>query len=457
MKRAWTQGLRIIGYTFAALVAVGLSGVLGLASSSGLIMAPAPTSVVAPIVSQPGPTYDAGKPTVAVLLGNTQTEATDFLAPYAMFSESGAYNVYAVAETREPRTLAGGVDVLPQRSFAELAALLPSHPDIIVVPAMTEVGSPQNAPVLDWLRQHGQGQTLLFSWCVGAEVLAESGLIDGKTVTTHWGQIDAFERAYPQVHWQRGERYIDTGTLLTTGGITAGVDATLHLLARRNGQAVADTVAQALHYPLSPFVTDPHMTQYTYGLADSPLLLNAAFNWPKRRAGVWLYDGVGELDLAAVVDVYAISSAYRVDTLAAGPAVVAQHGLQILPRWQAPELPPVQRLLVPGGDGAEQAAAHLPAGLRGDGVPVTILQRSQAPTYAFTLALQDLAQTHNVTTAVAVARRLEVRSPLQLAGPRWPLHLLIIPLLAGLGGAIALAGLARLGRRAVGLIRHNLR
>jgi putative intracellular protease/amidase len=457
MKRAWTQGLWIIGYTFSALIAIGLSGVIGLVGSSGLIMASAPAALSAPIVPQSVPPYDAGKPTVAVLLGNTQTEATDFLAPYAMFSESGAYNVYAVAETRELRTLAGGVDVLPQNSFAELAALLHNRPDIIVVPAMTDVGSPQNAPVLDWLRQNGQGQTLLFSWCVGAEVLAASGLIDGKTVTTHWGQIDGLERAYPKVHWQRGERYIDSGTLLTTGGITAGVDATLHLLARQNGQAVADTVAQALHYPLSPFVTDPHMAQYTGGLADSPLILNAAFNWPKRRAGVWLYDGVGELDLAAVVDVYAISSAYRVDTLAAGPAVVSQHGLRILPRWHTPKLPPMKRLLIPGGDGAEQAAARLPDGLRGGAVPVTLLQHNQAPTYAFTLALQDLAQTHNVATAVASARRLEVRSPLQLAGPQWPLHLLIIPLLAGLGGAIVFAGLAWLSRRAVGRVRHSLK
>ena len=159
-----------------------------------------------------------------------------------MFAESGAYNVYAVAETRELRTLTGGVDVVPQHSFAELAAVLHHEPNIIVVPAMLDTGSPQNVPVLDWLRKHGHAPTLLFSWCAGAEVLAASGLIDGKTVTTNWGDIDRYERAYPAVHWRRGERYIDSGTLLTTGGITAGVDATLHLLARLNGQDIADKV-----------------------------------------------------------------------------------------------------------------------------------------------------------------------------------------------------------------------
>lgn len=135
--------------------------------------------------------------------------------------------------------------------------------------------------------------------------------------------------------------------------------------------------------------------------------------------------------------------------------MVSQHGLRILPRWQAPTLPPVTRLLIPGGEGAEQAAARLPDELRGDGVPLTILQQSQPPTYAFTLALQDLARTHNVATAVASIRRLEVRIPLQLVGPRWPLQLVIIPLLTGLCGVLALAGLTWLSRRAVGRLRHS--
>src|SRR5919202_6460769 len=196
------------------------------------------------------------------------------VSPYAMFAASGAYNVYAVAESRAVRTLAGGVDVVPQFSFSELAAQLHRSPDIIVVPAMTAIGSPENVAVLDWLRRNGHDQTLLFSWCAGAEVLAESGLIDGKTVTTHWGDINGFERAYPAVRWQRGQRYIDSGSLLTTGGITGGVDATLHLLARRNRPDVADKVAQGVHYPASPFVTNPHMPQYTLKLVDSTIVLN---------------------------------------------------------------------------------------------------------------------------------------------------------------------------------------
>jgi putative intracellular protease/amidase len=455
MKKALKKTAWITGYTPSTLGAIALAAFIGFTNSAQRMISPAPAGLAATVVPLPAPRYDPSKPTVAILLSNTQTEASDFLMPYAMFVESGAYNVYAVAETRGLRTLTGSVDVVPQHSFAELTALLHHSPDIILVPAMLDIGSPQNAPVLDWLRQNGQGQTLLFSWCAGAEVLAASGLIDGKTVTTHWGDIDGYERAYPAVHWQRGERYIDSGTLLTTGGITSGVDATLHLLARRNGQAVADKVALALHYPASPFLDNPHMEQYTVQPADSIILFNLAFTWPKRQTGVWLYDGIGEVDLAAVDDVYLMSSTNQTYTVSDTPAVVSRHGLQIVPRWQASNLPTMDRLLVPGGDGAEQAAARLPDGLGGGGVPVTILQDDQTPAYAFTTALQELAHSHDVPSATFAAKRLEVRSPLQLVGTQWPLHLLIIPVLAGLGGAIAFGSLAWFIRRAVALAQRN--
>jgi transcriptional regulator GlxA family with amidase domain len=448
----------IIGYTLAALLMVALVAFVGLIRSSGRIMAPASAARVATVAPAPAPGYDATKPTVAILLGNTPTEATDFLAPYAMFAASGAYNVYAVADSRAARTLAGGVEVVPQLSFAELAARLGQSPDIVVVPAILHIGSPENAPVLDWLRGQDRERTTLFSWCAGAEVLAASGLIDGETVTTHWGDIAKLERAYPAVTWRRGVRYVDGGNLLTTGGITAGVDATLHLLATRNGQAVADKVADALHYPASPFVDHPELArQYTFGPVDSVVYLNHAFTWPRQQAAVWLYDGVGEVDLAAAIEVYQLTAAYQTTTAAATAAVVTQHGLQLVPRGQAGELPTLDRVLVPGGDGATGAAAQLTDTLAGTGVRMTLLQDDRTPTYAFTLALQDLAATRGVLTAEYAARQLEVRSPLHLAGPRWPLHLLTIPALAALGGGAAFWTLSWLGSRAAEIVRRNRR
>src|SRR5688500_14620350 len=90
------------------------------------------------------PRHDPDKPTAVVLLGNQGSEVTDVLAPYEVLSGSGAFNVYAAAPEREVLTLSGGLDVLPQLSLAGLDRRLGGqHPDVIVVPAMPDVGSPE--------------------------------------------------------------------------------------------------------------------------------------------------------------------------------------------------------------------------------------------------------------------------------------------------------------------------
>jgi hypothetical protein len=88
------------------------------------------------------PGHDPDKPTAVVLLSNQGSEVTDVLAPYEVLSESGAFNVYTAAPDQEPVTLSGGLDVLPQLTLAKLDRRLGGEdPDVIVVPAMPDVGS----------------------------------------------------------------------------------------------------------------------------------------------------------------------------------------------------------------------------------------------------------------------------------------------------------------------------
>ena len=92
-----------------------------------------------------------------VLLSNQGAEVTDVLAPYEVFSESGAFNVYAAAPERKAVTLSGGLDILPQLSLSELDRRLGGEdPDVIVVPEMSDIGSPGHRPVAEWLREHAE-------------------------------------------------------------------------------------------------------------------------------------------------------------------------------------------------------------------------------------------------------------------------------------------------------------
>jgi len=401
----------VVAYVLSFLIAVGALGYVGFTKSIERIES-TPKYADLSLPDRSVPLHDSQKPTIAVVLGNTATEATDFLGPYAMFSASGVYNVYAVASSRKLRTLAGGLDVVPHYTFEELAARLPDGPDIVVVPAMSNAGSLANAPVLVWIRQQAQQKKTLFAWCEGAEVLAASGVIDGKDVTTHWASIDRYAQTYTVVHWRRGERYIDSGSLITTAGLTSGIDATLHFLETRKSAAIAARVAHAFHIPKSPFVSDPHMSQYSFEATDSVFVLNLAFGWPRPRTGLTLYNGVDEFDLSAAIDVYeATDSLY---TIAATTSVVSRYGLQLVPRWYPKTVPRLDRVLLDG---------------------------DRSSRFAYHAAIEEYSRDHDMRTVAFAAKRLEIRSPLNLSGPAWPLRQTAVLVLSGFAGIGVLAGL----------------
>jgi protein-S-isoprenylcysteine O-methyltransferase Ste14/putative intracellular protease/amidase len=424
VARIRNTALWLTGCALAFGVSVALAGYIGFSKSMRIMTAPAPAALVSSAVPLPPPVHDPHKPTVAVLLGNTLSEPTDVLGPYAMFAESGKYNVYTVAASKTVRTLTGGLDLVPHLSFEDLARRLHGEPDIVVVPQIVDIRASINAPVVAWVRGQARGHALLFSWCTGAEVLAESGVIDGKAATAHWGDIDRLQRTYPRVHWQRGVRYVDGGTLLSTAGLTAGVDATLHLLARRHGAELATKVAEALHIPPSPFVENPECRQFEIGPADSIFLLNAGFHWPKPRLDLWLYNGVGELDLGSAADVYGVSAAYQIYTQSTAASVVSKHGIQFVPREQVHTSP-------------------LTVSLRSEGTPQ----------FAYIAAVEDLARRQDAWTARFAAKRLEIRTPLRIEGDSWFLGVVLAPPFIGCATLAFLFWLKRVvqTRRQIGL------
>jgi hypothetical protein len=108
-------------------------------------------------------------------------------------------------------------------------------------------------------------------------------------------------------------------------------------------------------------------------------------------------------------------------------------------------MPTADRVLVPGGEGVASAARDIPTAFLAGG-SATILEDS-APRYAFTTTLEHLAAIHDVVIAQQAARQLEVRLPLALVGPRWPVHALAVAALAAIAGAFALSTAVGLARR----------
>ncbi|NNN31111.1 DJ-1/PfpI family protein [Streptomyces sp. S3(2020)] len=101
---------------------------------------------------------------------------------------------------------------------------------------------------LEWLRTlHGRG-TVLASVCTGSLVLAAAGLLSGRPATTHRDHLDKLARIDPSIDVRRGPRYIDDGAVVTSAGVSAGIDMALHLVARYDGPEAADATRSGIQY-----------------------------------------------------------------------------------------------------------------------------------------------------------------------------------------------------------------
>jgi transcriptional regulator GlxA family with amidase domain len=388
------------------------------------------------------PAHDPSKPTVAVLLGADVTEITDALGPYEIFSRAHRYNVYMVAPERRPSLLTGGLRILPHLSLNELDARLGGHAAaVVVVPNIPNIKRAENQPLLGWMRSQAATGALMHSWCTGAMALAESGLLDGRRATAHWGDIRALEHAYPKVTWVRGVRWVEDEGLVASAGINSGIDASLRVLVRRDGDSVARRVAAELRYPNFRYAEDPAVTQLEIRPSDAVLFVNAAFRSARSRLGVALYEGVGELAISNVYDAYAATAAAEVYAVATDRGVVrTRFGATLLPSLATTQdsaaIRGLDRMVVTGEAQAAPRAVASAVTTLAPGLPATWIDSGTAR-YPLESVLEDLARTADLPSARFAERRLEYRSDnVELRGSVIPWNTLPVPLGAALLGAL---------------------
>jgi putative intracellular protease/amidase/YHS domain-containing protein len=177
-------------------------------------------------------------------------ELLDFAGPADVFSAAGAgraFRVYTVGATREPITSLGLVTMTPRYTFADCP-----RPDIIVVPGGNSGAVSNDKRVLDWLRQTSPKAEMTLSVCTGAFVLARAGLLDGKEATTHWGAVNRLREQFPKIKVHDDRRFVDNGKVVTAAGVSAGIDASLHVVDRLLGRTTAHETARYMEYNWQP-------------------------------------------------------------------------------------------------------------------------------------------------------------------------------------------------------------
>ncbi len=177
---------------------------------------------------------------VAILIFDG-VEIIDYTGPWEVFGAAD-FEVYTVAKTKAPITTAMGMTVIPQYTFADAP-----QPDVLVVPG-GGVRRAQDDTTLKWIRDTSPRTRHTMSVCNGAFTLAKAGLLDGLGATTTASNLERLRAAYPKVRVIDNRRYVDNGRIITTGGLSAGIDGALHVVARMLGDGVAQQVALEEEY-----------------------------------------------------------------------------------------------------------------------------------------------------------------------------------------------------------------
>jgi transcriptional regulator GlxA family with amidase domain len=208
------------------------------------------TAVVAPAADLKPPS--TGKIRVAFAISRGATMA-DFAGPWEVFQDVHVpgrgtgmddlmpFELYTVAESREPVAVSGGMKIVPDHTFDDAPV-----PDVIVVPAQR--GSER---LHAWLRAMYPQVDVLASVCVGSFQLARAGLLDGKEATTHPDFYEDLARSFPKVKLVRSDRsrWVQSDPVIATaGGVFSGIDLALHVVERYFGRAVAARTAKYMEY-----------------------------------------------------------------------------------------------------------------------------------------------------------------------------------------------------------------
>ncbi|HWA34892.1 MAG TPA: DJ-1/PfpI family protein [Cyclobacteriaceae bacterium] len=178
---------------------------------------------------------------VAIFLYNG-VELLDFAGPGEVFSAAG-FNVYTV-------TLDGG-NVLSQGFVtikAQYSMDTAPDPDIVVFPGGGSGPTSKNQKVLDWINARVRAGAVGMSVCTGASILANAGLLKGLNVTTWHGFIPRLQADHPDVKVLDNTRFVDSGNIITTAGVSAGIDGALHMVARIKGLDEANATARYMEY-----------------------------------------------------------------------------------------------------------------------------------------------------------------------------------------------------------------
>ena len=190
------------------------------------------------------------KKTVSIFLYN-DVEVLDFAGPLDVFllaNEHGdrkLFDVRTVAKTKDAVMAAyNGLSINPQYEISEV-----SETDILVIPGGNDIsGLLADSEITQWIKNVGDSADQVLSVCSGSLLLAKSGLLEGLKATTHHSDMQELISLAPNTEIKDGVKFVDNGKVVTSAGITTGIDMCLHVINKICGPDIAEKTTISLEY-----------------------------------------------------------------------------------------------------------------------------------------------------------------------------------------------------------------
>lgn len=201
------------------------------------------------------------RPFGIAILAFDDVEALDLAGPYEVFTTAArmaarheaagwagrsiaeGWQVACVARNLAPVRARAGLKVVPTRDFSDETPV-----DLLIVPGGVVDAAARCPDTLEWVRHASAQASLTASVCTGVFVLAAAGVVNTHRVTTHWEDLDDLRRQWPSLDVVDGVRWVEDGRVFSSAGISAGIDLSLHLVARLTCPELAERTARQMDY-----------------------------------------------------------------------------------------------------------------------------------------------------------------------------------------------------------------
>jgi len=186
---------------------------------------------------------------VAILIFD-EVEVLDFSGPFEVFAVTGRdreqkpFEVFTVAEKSGAVTARNGLSVNPRYTFSDCPKA-----EILIVPGgMGTRREMHNRTLIDWIKEAAGRAEMTLSVCTGSLLLAKAGLLDGASATTHWAALDLLREVAPSATVRPNKQFVDNGRVMTSAGVSAGIDLSLYAVGKLLGEDAAVETARWMEY-----------------------------------------------------------------------------------------------------------------------------------------------------------------------------------------------------------------